>query len=364
LDGNDIPLVQTKNLFDKDNVFPGFINQTNGNFTNAGTFNASGFIPIFPSTTYTQTVIATGGTAGYAFYNSSQVYISGGDSLTFTTPATAAFIRVSIRLATLSINDYQLEQGATATSYAPYGFLTLNEIFKDGNILLNSDFSNGSTNWNLQFATGSVSDNIFTYTPTGNFGGITQSVNMINSNLYFISSNVKSLSNSTNLSVSGVGLFNHTGSNTFETLNNRFTWTSATGSWVYRIQTTTFNPNDNLVNGIKGNYLLNLTTLGISNLTTSSIQNYLNDFLLNNAYIEGYDDGFEVGYDDGFDVGYDEGFDDGVASDTSYAVGYALGLSEGEDMETGSSLLILIVALIGFVMMIFGFTTKRGIFNL
>jgi hypothetical protein len=33
-------------------------------------------------------------------------------------------------------------------------------------------------------------------------------------------------------------------------------------------------------------------------------------------------------------------------------------------METGSSLLILIVALIGFVMMIFGFTTKRGIFNL
>jgi hypothetical protein len=138
LNGNDIPLVQTKNLFDKDNAFPGFINQTNGNFTPAGTFNASGFIPIFPSTTYTQTIIATGGTAGYAFYNSSQVYISGGDSLTFTTPATAAFIRVSIRLATLSINDYQLEQGATATSYAPYGFLSLNDIFEDNNEFLNN----------------------------------------------------------------------------------------------------------------------------------------------------------------------------------------------------------------------------------
>jgi hypothetical protein len=66
----------------------------------------------------------------------------------------------------------------------------------------------------------------------------------------------------------------------------------------------------------------------------------------------------------GFEVGFGEGYLAGVMEDNAYALGYARGLSEGQDMETGSSLLILIVALIGFVMMIFGFTTKRGIFNL
>jgi hypothetical protein len=102
--------------------------------------------------------------------------------------------------------------------------------------------------------------------------------------------------------------------------------------------------------------LINLTDLGLTSVSLTRMNFYYNQFIAISAYIEGYDDG----YDDGFD----EGFDDGVASDTSFAVGYALGLSQGEDMETGSSLLILIVALIGFVMMIFGFTTKRGIFNL
>jgi hypothetical protein len=102
--------------------------------------------------------------------------------------------------------------------------------------------------------------------------------------------------------------------------------------------------------------LINLTDLGLTTVSLTRMNYYYNQFQRISAYIEGYDEGF--------DVGYNEGYDDGVASDTSYAVGYALGLSEGEDMETGSSLLILIVALIGFVMMIFGFTTKRGIFNL
>jgi hypothetical protein len=69
-------------------------------------------------------------------------------------------------------------------------------------------------------------------------------------------------------------------------------------------------------------------------------------------------------YDSGFTAGFGDGYQQAVLEDNAYALGYARGLLEGEDMETGSSLLILIVALIGFVMMIFGFTTKRGIFNL
>jgi hypothetical protein len=73
---------------------------------------------------------------------------------------------------------------------------------------------------------------------------------------------------------------------------------------------------------------------------------------------------YETGYETGYEVGYGDGYTDAVEEDNAYALGFAKGLLEGGDMETGSSLLILIVALIGFVMMIFGFTTKRGIFNL
>jgi len=69
---------------------------------------------------------------------------------------------------------------------------------------------------------------------------------------------------------------------------------------------------------------------------------------------------YESGYDDGFGDGYLTG----VAEDNAYAIGYAKGLIDGGDMETGSSILIFVVAAIGFIMMIFGFTTRRGIFNL
>jgi hypothetical protein len=69
-------------------------------------------------------------------------------------------------------------------------------------------------------------------------------------------------------------------------------------------------------------------------------------------------------YENGFTAGFGDGYQQGVQEDNAYALGYARGLLEGSDMETGSSLLILIVALIGFILMIIGFITKRGIFNL
>jgi len=89
---------------------------------------------------------------------------------------------------------------------------------------------------------------------------------------------------------------------------------------------------------------------------------YLIDLGISPAYTAG--EASTTAYQNGYQVGFGEGYLDGVSEDNAYALGYARGLLEGGDMETGSSLLILIVALIGFVMMIFGFTTKRGIFNL
>jgi hypothetical protein len=96
--------------------------------------------------------------------------------------------------------------------------------------------------------------------------------------------------------------------------------------------------------------------------TLSQMQQYYEDYFEYKIYQEGSVN--SLGYAFGYEVGYGEGYQEGVQEDNAYALGFAKGLLEGQDMETGSSLLILIVALIGFVMMIFGFTTKRGIFNL
>jgi hypothetical protein len=102
-------------------------------------------------------------------------------------------------------------------------------------------------------------------------------------------------------------------------------------------------------------YIINITNLGLT-ANTDFIEQYYQDYKAYINYTEGYDDGELDGYADGLQ--------DNTAYVKGYNVGYTDGLLGGSDMETGSSLLILIVALIGFVMMIFGFTTKRGIFNL
>jgi hypothetical protein len=279
---------------------------------------------------------------------------------TFTTRATTAYIRLSVSNADL--NTAQLELGSTATSYAPYGFLSLNDIFVDGQLLLNPNFDNGTTNWNITSATGSVSDGIYTFTASSIAGRIESIPNFtIINNVYYSVSNYKASSPGVRVALLGGNApGEHPGNNIFMTISARETASQVNRpASIIDIKTTGFTAIE--VDYVKS---YNLTNLGIDHLNKQTLDYYYNIWEQNNAYIEGYDDGFEVGYDDGFEVGYDEGFDDGVACDTSYAVGYALGLSEGEDMETGSSLLILIVSLIGFVMMIFGFTTKRGIFNL
>jgi hypothetical protein len=89
---------------------------------------------------------------------------------------------------------------------------------------------------------------------------------------------------------------------------------------------------------------------------------YLQDLGISGAYQAGEQS--TTAYQNGFTAGFGDGYQQGVQEDNAYALGYARGLLEGSDMETGSSLLILIVALIGFILMIIGFITKRGIFNL
>jgi hypothetical protein len=367
LDGNDIPLVQKKNLFDKDdpnNTYNRYVNSATGNLSTLATYYASDYITIQSNTTYTQSGLT--GSYEQAFYDSDFVYISGNATTSFTTPSNAKYVRVSVIESIL--NSYQLELGSTATSYTSYGFLSLNDIFRDGNMFLNPSFTS-LTNWTGAGGTDMVFDNRNTIRFLNTAHYRQQDFVVSTGDKIYASVNVY-VNDNQSIALSQLFFGNPNYSNPVNTLTFiRYEWQylsllGTANTTSIRLLVGLFAGAITIERYFSNPYAINLTTLGINDLSKQILDHYYTIWDSNNAYIQGYDDGFEVGYDDGFDVGYDDGFDDGVASDTSYAVGYALGLSEGEDMETGSSLLILIVALIGFVMMIFGFTTKRGIFNL
>jgi hypothetical protein len=360
---NEQAFVQTKNLFDKDTILlKTLINILTGALVqevNVG-WETSDKIPVLQNTSYTLQgyfVVATGLRIG--FYQNDDTFISatnpGGTAThTFTTPLNTGYIRISYRnTPSQPVGNLQLEQGNSPTSFTSYGFLSLNNIFKNGNLLNNPYFDNGTFGWNLTNATGNVSNNIYTFTPTVQFGNLAQTLSITNNNGYYISSTVKSSSNLTDVSIAGLGSITHSGSNEYEVLSSKFTWTAATALWPYRIRNSAlsgFTPIN--INGNFGNYAINLTSLGIDHLSKLTLDNLLKDFQFNNLYNQGVLDG------------YADGLQNNTAYVQGYNVGYTDGLFGGTDMETGSSLLILIVALIGFVMMIFGFTTKRGIFNL
>jgi hypothetical protein len=229
---------------------------------------------------------------------------------------------------------------------------TLREVFETANLL-----SNNLTNWSPKVSDFAYSDNVYSFSNT--FSGIYRANRQ---NIATTSSNVIYFAINDRRGGLGVHIGLTSGSMAVRIINvdnNDYGFYSSIHNMsIYSFINYDFYNN----NATTGTFLyydpvvINLTSLGIASITKQRLDFYFREYINIKNFIEGYNDGF--------DDGYDEGFDDGVASDTSYAVGYALGLSEGEDMETGSSLLILIVALIGFVMMIFGFTTKRGIFNL
>jgi hypothetical protein len=292
------------------------------------------------------------------------IRLDNSNEVSFISATTTAYFYMFLAN-TSTFTDYrvrfQIEEGSTRTSYAPYGFLSLNDIFVDGQLLLNPNFDTTSTNWTLRSNTSqNVLDgvNTITATATGTSIGISQTITGITSNKIYVKIRYKPQSTN-NLFVGdgGAGFSFSVVSNFWQTTSG-LRITTDNDMRIYQSMTI------GQTIQIDYMYAYNTNNLGIDHLSKFVLDSLYDDWFYNSIYNQGYDDGYLVGFNDGFNDGYDEGFDDGVASDTSYAVGYALGLSEGEDMETGSSLLILIVALIGFVMMIFGFTTKRGIFNL
>jgi hypothetical protein len=270
----------------------------------------------------------------------------------------------SIPTQAYTINDLDVE-------IAQLNNLTLRELFIDNQLIENGDFNDGLTNFTRARADGSVSNSIYSFTATLQFGRIIEILPTFTSaNSYYAVAKVKSSSNLVSLSRnsnSGTGNFGfHSGSNLFETLS---------GIWIPLSTTDNLSVKDSRTIGfdtveVDFLYAYDLTDLGLTSLTISVLNYWFNEFERINIFIEGYNEGilaseaYANGFTAGYEVGYGDGYQDAVEEDNAYALGFAKGLLEGTDMETGSSLLILIVALIGFVMMIFGFTTKRGIFNL
>lgn len=111
-----------KNLFNKDTSTAGYyVDGTNGNLVANAALSVSDYMDVTASTQYTQS-------KGHhiAFYDSAKVFISGqtlaADTTiprTFTSPAGARYMRSSCY--TQYLIGYQIELGASTTSFEPYG---------------------------------------------------------------------------------------------------------------------------------------------------------------------------------------------------------------------------------------------------
>ncbi len=119
LEGNKISILTCgKNLFDMTNAISGkYIEFDSGRLNTNNDFWASDFIRIKQNQQYITNGVSEGRQC--AFYNSEKKYISGLLRYqTFKSPVNAQYIRVSDENS--SLNEFQLEEGTTATLYEDY----------------------------------------------------------------------------------------------------------------------------------------------------------------------------------------------------------------------------------------------------
>jgi len=125
-----VDIVQTsfmktgKNVFNKNTVTVGsFLGNDNIPVVNA-TYDYSDFIKVTPSTTYTSSHAMRFTT----FFDANYAYIAGGSSTSTSTiavPSNVYYVRVSITHANLAA--FQLESGASATTYEAYSYKILGD---------------------------------------------------------------------------------------------------------------------------------------------------------------------------------------------------------------------------------------------
>lgn len=118
--------IVSHNLFDKNAVIPGYyVVPRNGTLSPAAGYNASDFIPIVAGETYSATMISNA-----AFYKADKTYLSaGGSSATFTAPASASFIRLTITNGALP--TFMFNQGSSLMPYESFGTKLSIDSFTD-----------------------------------------------------------------------------------------------------------------------------------------------------------------------------------------------------------------------------------------
>jgi hypothetical protein len=268
----------------------------------------SSFIAVEPNTTYT---VRSQIDSAYFFanYDSTQTFInntvvgtySANTENTFTTGSNIHFLRLAIRKnpsVNITPEDYvdflvQLEQGSTATDYITHSY-TLNEVFRDGQLVVNPDFSTTGSWSGFSNSSISISNGLLTSTGLGTdiFSINTQNVASMNTLgvKYYVNSRLRTLSNLTTslrLGMNGDNL-----SVTTQTSPIQNQWYNISGvntriftQTLFRIDHT-YSPAANsngAVMQVDYAYLYNLTALGLESLTQSQLDYLFTVWQFNNA---------------------------------------------------------------------------------
>ena len=139
-------------MFGDVNAESGYLDSNGDIVSGSGWLYTANYIPVKPSTTYAFTPNSTsGGFPKHIYYDKNKAIIStiaSGPKI-FTTPSNCAFMRFSYRNSSF---DIQLEQGNTATEYAPYyngGTATTEMLLKVGNYQDEQEILSGAITRNV-----------------------------------------------------------------------------------------------------------------------------------------------------------------------------------------------------------------------
>jgi hypothetical protein len=165
--------------------------------------------------------------------------------------------------------------------------LTLNEVFKDSQLVINNDFSDGSSNWSKLGTDNTISFSnnqlIFNGSVTAN-GGRVQIVTSDNA-VYYINYNYNFISGDN----AQLLITTPNGATTFESLSldsndgfHSYRRFSSVGIRLYFRQSLPFTYNNLSIDYIN---LYNLTSLGIDTLTQQQLDDYYNIYM-NGGYYE------------------------------------------------------------------------------
>lgn len=130
---SDIEVVETYNLFDKNNVVTGFLTAEGNVSTSSGLFSVSDYINIEHISTIT--ISGNNGNAEInCFYDKNKKFVSIANmgtykERTFSVPNNAVYIRCTVRKECLDI--YQVEKGNTVTEYLPYQSIGIKQTGKN-----------------------------------------------------------------------------------------------------------------------------------------------------------------------------------------------------------------------------------------